>query len=165
MDLLTFDLSQLFKIEVPITELIVRGSILYVGILLLMRILPRRTGGEMETMDLVFVVLIAEAATHAFGNYESITESFIVIGTLMGWNYLINKLSYHSGFIARIFEAPALQIVKDGKMLRRNMRREFLTEAELFEHLREKGIEHIEDVKKACIESDGTISVISKDKQ
>ena len=39
-------------------ELLVRGTVLYVGILVLMRIMPRRTGGELAIMDLVFVLLI-----------------------------------------------------------------------------------------------------------
>ncbi|MBK0402680.1 DUF421 domain-containing protein [Adhaeribacter sp. BT258] len=165
MEIFRLDLASLFVIEASVSELIVRGVILYLGILLLFRVLPRRTGGELEFMDLVFVLLIAEAATHAFGEYSSITEAFIVIATLMGMNNLVNRLSYHSKFIARLVESKAIQIVKDGKMLRRNMRREFLTQDELYEQLRKEGVEDIQEVKKAFIESDGTISVITKDKK
>ncbi|RYY42484.1 MAG: DUF421 domain-containing protein, partial [Chitinophagaceae bacterium] len=74
--MLDVDLSKLFHLENSILELFLRGSILYLGILLLMRFLPRRTGGELAVMDLIFVLLIAEAGTHALGNYSSITEGF-----------------------------------------------------------------------------------------
>src|SRR5690606_15637034 len=128
----------------------------------LLRIVPRRTGGELAAMDLLFVVLIAEATTHSLGGYKSITEGFIVILTLMVLNYAINFLSYHSPFIEKLVSSPPLLIVKDGKLLRRNMRREFLTEEELMEHLRREGIEDVMDVKSAHVEADGHISFISK---
>lgn len=165
MELLALDLSKVFEIEIPVAELVLRGSVLYVGLLFLLRVLPRRTGGELEIMDLIFVILIAEAATHAFGEYKSITEAFIMIGTLMGWNYLVNRLSYRFPFIDRLVAAPALQIVKDGKLLRRNMRREFITEDELYEQFRKAGVEQLSQVKHAYVESDGTISVIRKEEQ
>ena len=134
---------------------------MYLGILFLLRIMPRRTGGEMATMDLLFVVLIAEAATHSLGGYSSITEGFIVILTLIFWNFTVNSLSYYLPFFEQLVSSPALQVVKDGKMLRRNMRREFLTEDELMEHLRREGIEDLKDIKAAFIEGDGEISFIS----
>ncbi|WP_266205125.1 DUF421 domain-containing protein [Pontibacter kalidii] len=165
MELLKIDFTKLFYIESPVSELIIRGSVLYLGILLLMRLLPRRTGGELATMDLLFVVLIAEAATHSLGGYSSIADGFIVIATLMAWNYTINLLSYHIPFIEKLVSAPALQIIKDGKLLRRNMRRELLTEEELVDHLRIKGIEDVKDIKSAYIEGDGEISFISKKKK
>src|SRR5690606_20418111 len=93
--LLIVDFEKLFKIETPILELMIKGSVIYLGILLLFRVLPRRTGGEMAMMDLIFVLLIAEAATHSLGGYSSVTEGFIVIITMMTWNYLFNFLSYH----------------------------------------------------------------------
>ncbi|WP_170866186.1 DUF421 domain-containing protein [Pontibacter flavimaris] len=155
------NLTELFAISTPILELILRGSLLYLGILFLLRILPRRTGGEMAPMDLLFIVLIAEAATHSLGGYSSVTEGFVVILTLMAWNTIVNSLSYHLPFVEKLVSSPPLQVIKDGKLLRRNMRREFLTEEELLEHVRREGIEDVKDIKSAYVEGDGQISFIS----
>ena len=54
MVLLKINFEKLFQIEVPVWELMLRGALLYLGILILFRVLPRRTGGEMAMMDLVF---------------------------------------------------------------------------------------------------------------
>ena len=162
--LLVVDFEALFKIETSILELVIKGSAMYLGILLLFRVLPRRTGGEMAMMDLIFVLLIAEAATHSLGGYSSVTEGFIVIGTLMAWNYLFNFLSYHIPFVEKMVSPPPLQIIKNGKLLKRNMRREYLTEEELTDHLRLEGIDDVDDVKAAYVEGDGKISVIAKRK-
>lgn len=162
MEILKLDLAELFHFENSLVTLMVKGTVIYLGILFLFRILPRRTGGEMAMMDLIFVLLIAEAATHSLGGYESITEGFVVILTLMGWNYLINFLSYHSDFVEKMVSAPALPIIENGKLLHRNMRREYLTKEELMDHLRLEGIEEIGEVKSAYVEGDGKISVVRK---
>lgn len=160
--LLLVDFAKVFHIEVSVVELIFRGSILYLGILFLFRVLPRRTGGELAMMDLIFVLLIAEAATHSLGGYSSVTEGFIVIVTLMAWNYLFNFLSYYIPFFEKVVSAPPLTVIKNGKMLKRNMRREYLTEEELIDHLRIEGIDDIQEVKSAHVEGDGKISVVRK---
>lgn len=162
MGIFDVDFGKLFLIENSIIELILRGSVIYLGILFVFRVLPRRAGGELAMMDLIFVILIAEAATHALGDYASLTEGFIVIGTLVTWNYLINTLSFYLPWVEKLVSAPALPIIKDGKLLRRNMRREYLTENELMDHLRIEGIDEVKDVKVAYVEGDGKISVVRK---
>ncbi len=162
MEILTIDWDSLFAMETSILELILRGAILYFGILLLMRLLPRRAGGELETMDLIFVLLIAEGAAHSLGEYTSISEGLIVIVTLMTCNHLVNLLSFHFPAFERIVVAKSLPIIKDGKLIRKNMRREYLTMDELKEHLHEEGLEDISKIKIARVEGDGKISFILK---
>lgn len=162
MEIFLIDIVRLFQPESSIAELIIRGTITYLVILVLMRILPRRTGGELEMMDLIFVILIAEAATHSLAVYTSITEGFVMMLTIIGCNYLVNILSYHVPFIERLVSAPPLLIIRNGKLLRKNMRREYITEDELMDHLRKKGVDRVEDIKSAYIEGDGQISILSK---
>lgn len=87
-----------------------------------------------------------------------------MILTLVSWNFLVNMLSYHFAAIEKLVSAPPLQIVKNGKLLRRNMRREYLTEEELMEHLRKEGIDNLNDVKAAYVEGEGHITVVPKKK-
>ena len=149
-----------FLPETAVVELVARGSVLYFGILVLLRVMPRRTGGELATMDLVFVVLIADAAARGLGEYASVADAIVVIVTLMGWNYAVNALSYRVPLVERLLEAPPLQVVRDGRLLRRNMRREFLTEDELMSHLRMLGIDDVKDVKAAFVEGEGKVTAV-----
>lgn len=154
------DWLAVFGPETPLLELLARGTALYFILLLLIRLMPRRTGGELATMDLIFILLIAEAAAHAQGRYTTIFDGVVMIVTFMAWNWVVNNLSYHIPAIERLVSASAIPVIRDGALLRRNMRREYLTEDELMSVLRKEGIESVEDVKKASIESDGRISVI-----
>jgi len=148
----------------PLFELLGRGTVLYFALLVLIRVMPRRTGGELATMDLVFILLIAEAAAHSLGDYTSIADGIVMIATLMAWDWVMNALSYRVPAIERLVSAPPIQVIRRGKLLRRNMRREYLTEDELMGHLRQEGITSLADVRTACIESDGRISVVPFDK-
>src|SRR5690606_31750646 len=116
MHFLPDDWMSLFALQTPVFELILRAFALYFGILILMRFTPRRTGGELATMDLVFVVLIANAAAQALGDYSSVTDGIVVIAALMGWNYLVNAISYRVRWIERLISSPPLQVVRDGKL-------------------------------------------------
>ncbi|WP_176736363.1 DUF421 domain-containing protein [Oligoflexus tunisiensis] len=111
-------------------------------------------------MDLVFLFLIADAAAHALGGYSTVTDGLIVITILMGWNFLFNFLSFHFPLIERLVSAPSLQVIRNGQLIRRNMRREFLTEDELMEHLRLQGIDDLKEVKAAYVEGEGQITVV-----
>jgi uncharacterized membrane protein YcaP (DUF421 family) len=59
-------------------------------------------------------------------------------------------------------QPPPLPLIKNGKLLPRNMRQEFITLDELKSQLRKEGVDDIADVKAAAIEADGAISVIKK---
>ena len=149
--------------EMPIIETVLRAAVLYFFILLILRILPRRSTGELGAMDLVFILLITESASHALGDFSSLGDGLIMLSLFIGFNYLVNQLTYHSPFFQKIFEHPAIPVIKDGKLLRRNMRKELLTEEELMAGLRENGIDDISEVRKACVEGEGELSFIKYD--
>ncbi len=164
MNLFPHNWPQVFVVETPLLELFARGTFLYLGILALMRFLPRRTGGELTLADLVFILLIANAAANAFGNYTSVTDGMILVAILMGWDYLLNFLSYHVPFIEYLTSSPPLQVVRNGRLLQRNMRRELLTKEELMTNFHQQGVEDLDEVKSAYIEGNGKITIICRNR-
>jgi uncharacterized membrane protein YcaP (DUF421 family) len=59
---------------------------------------------------------------------------------------------------------PKLKLIENGRVLRRNMRQEFVCVEELMAELRAQGLEDCRDVKAANMEANGSISVIRNDK-
>jgi len=153
--------AAIFAIETPVFELFVRGTVVYFAVIALMRLLPR-VGGDLAVIDLVFLLLVADAASSGFGEHQTVGDAIVVLATLMGWNYLFNVLSFHLPFIERLVSGSRLQIVRDGRLMRRNMRREYVTEEELMAQLRRQGLDKVEDVKAAYIEGDGQLTVIPR---
>lgn len=153
----------MFQLETPIPELMLRTTFLFALFLVLFRILPRRTAGEMAPMDFIFLLLVTEAAAHSLGDFSSLADGTVQILTFMGLNYLTNRLTHRFPAVERLLEQPPLVVVQDGRMLRRNMRREFLTEDELMSSLRREGIDDLARVKRAYLDGDGHLSVIPRD--
>lgn len=160
MELIPSDWLKVFAPEKPLLELIVRAAVLYLAILAFMRLLPRRTGGEVARMDLLFMLLVAEAATHSVGDYSSIADGLIVIVAFMAMDYAVNALTYYVPPLEKLVTPRPLPVVKEGKPIHENMRREFLTQEELMSYLRQNGMDDLSAVKIAMIEGKGKISII-----
>ncbi|MDM9557715.1 MULTISPECIES: DUF421 domain-containing protein [Bordetella] len=153
----------LFRLTVSPLELIVRGTIMYWFILVLLRVAGRRDVGSLGVADMLVLVLIADAAQNGMaGQYESITDGAILVATIIGWVALIDRLSYFVPSFGRLLEADKVCLVRDGKMLQRSMRREYITPDELMSELRQRGIGHLSEIRRAYIEPDGNISVLKR---
>lgn len=152
----------ILKPDINITESILRGTILYFAVFIIMRSTLRRTAGELAMLDFIFVLLVANgAADSMIGGSIAVVNGIVLILTIVAWNYAFNTLSWYVPWLERWTTPPPLPLVKEGKLLRRNMRKEFITEAELMAKLREDGIDDVAQVKSALLEGDGNISVIA----
>lgn len=157
------DIESLLRVTVNPAELIIRGTLMYWFLFLLFRFVLRRDVGSLAMADVLLLVLIADASQNAMaGGYESVTDGIILVGTIAGWNYLLDWSAYRWPTVRRFVEPPALALVRDGRILRANLRRELISLPELMAKLRESGVESAADVKLAVMESDGEISIIRK---
>jgi uncharacterized membrane protein YcaP (DUF421 family) len=147
--------------DTAVLEIILRGSVMYLVLFTLLRIVLKRQSGTLGMGDLLLITLLADASQNAMaGEYKSVPDGIMLVGTIIFWNYALDWLSFKVPWFERLIELLPLLLVKQGKLLRRNMRSELITEAELRGQLREQGIEDVSKVKAAYIESDGRISVI-----
>lgn len=116
--------------------------------------------------DLILITLIADASQNAMaGEYKSVPDGILLVGTIIFWSYAFDWLSFKFAWFSRLIEPPPLPLIQNGQLLRRNMRRELITEEELMSHLREQGLDDVKKVKKAYIESDGRISVVEQEQK
>jgi uncharacterized membrane protein YcaP (DUF421 family) len=153
--------TELFVPSVPLAELFVRGSLTYLSLFVLMRVVLKREAGTVGMADLLMIVLIADAAQNAMASdYRSIPEGIVLVGTIVFWNYTLDWLSYHYPLIRHLLQPQPLLLVKEGRMHKRNMREELITGEELLSELRKQGVEDVATVKEAWMEEDGHISVI-----
>ncbi len=157
-------MPELFALDKPMWEMIVRGTAVYWFLFVVFRFVLRRDVGSMSVADLLFVVLVADAASNAMqGDYKSIGDGMVLLATLAAWNYAMDWLSYRVPIIARVLEPPAEILIRHGRPNRKVMAREMMTIDELEGKLREQGVESIDQVRIARLESDGTLSVFTRD--
>ncbi len=153
--------SSLFTLTMPPLEIIVRGTLVYWFIFVLLRIAGRRDLGSMGISGILLLVLIADAAQNAMAaDYKSVGEGMILIATLVFWSIVVDRVSYFVPAARPLLAPHRVCLVKDGVMQRRGMRKEYITEDELMAELRLRGIADIAQVRRAYIEEAGDVSVL-----
>ena len=155
--------SQLFAFSVSPVELIVRGTLVYFFLFCLFRFVVHRDVGGLGVSDLLLLVIIADASQNAMaGDYTSVSDGFILIGTLVGWSLAFNFLSFRFRTFRRFVLPRPICLIRDGVRIEKNLRRELIADEELAEMLREHEVEDIGQVKRAYLEPDGQITVIKR---
>ena len=160
---MTLHWGELFGLSVPPLELVVRGSALYLFLLVLFRVVIKRRMGAIGMADILVLVIISDASQNAMaGEYKTVTDGFILISTIIAWNYLFDWAGYHFPRLQKLLEPAPLLLNRDGRVLRRNLRVEYVSDQELESQLREHGVDDPAEVEKAYLEPDGQFTVIKK---
>ena len=152
-----------YSFSVSPLELVVRGTLMYWLVLLIFRFLLRRGGGGAGLPDLPFVVLLGDAAQNGMiGQGHTVADAAALVLVLTAWNYLLDFGAYYLPVIARLNDPPPVTLVRNGRILMRNLRREHITRRELDEEVRKHGIEALEQIKFLRMEPNGEFSVIKQ---
>ena len=157
------DWQMMFATSVPLLESVVRGTVTYLVVLLPMRLVGQREAGGIGITDVLLVVLVAQAAAPGLsGEADSITDSVVSVVTVLFWSVVIDALSYRFPAMSHLLKSRPKPLIHQGRLNRRVMRREFMTEEEVTEQLRLYGVQDISSVERAYIEPNGMISVLQR---
>ena len=140
---------------------VLRGLFIYLFLLLLFRITGKRSFSQATTFDFILLLVIGEATQQALlGDDFSITNSAIVISTLVGIDLLLSQLKKFK-VIDQVTEGAPLIIVDQGKPLKERMKKSRVGEDDVLEAARSShGLERMDQIKYAVLELDGSISII-----
>ena len=159
--LLEIDVVELLVPTRSLAEIAVRGTVMYLALVVILRFVMKRRTGSLSIADLLVIVVLADAAQNAFSSdYRSLTEGVLLVMTIVFWDYALDRLSYRYPAVRHFIHSSPLLLVRKGKLVRQNLRKEALTDQELRSHLRQQGVENLSEVKSAYLEDDGQISVI-----
>jgi uncharacterized membrane protein YcaP (DUF421 family) len=154
----------MFQLSVPLTEILVRGTVMFLGLYVLLRIVGRRETGAHSLTDLLVVVLIAEAASHGMaGEARGIVDSLVLAMTIIFWSVALDALAYAFPRLRVLLKSRPAPLIIDGSINRRALRREFMDRDELMAELRLHGITDVGSVARAYLEPNGMVSIIRKD--
>ena len=146
--------------SIPAWELVLRGVVIYAGLLIALRLFGKREVGQFTLYDLVFILLVANALQPAItGPDTSLGGGFVLIVVLVGTNYAVGKLDNMPRFHRLFTPAPAI-IVRDGKFVEDVMKKENVDQEEVEMAMREHGVVDLKEVQLAVLEPDGTISIV-----
>jgi uncharacterized membrane protein YcaP (DUF421 family) len=149
--------------SVNLVELVMRGVIVYIALLVALRIFGKREVGQFTLYDLVFVLLVANALQPAMtGPDNSLTGGLVLIVALVIANFAVGKLDAIDAF-HRLFAPSPSVLIRDGQVVPATLEREGVSEDEVEMAIREHGVDSLKEVKLGVLEPDGTISIVPTD--
>jgi uncharacterized membrane protein YcaP (DUF421 family) len=144
-------------------ELILRGLLVYVFLILLLRATGKRQIGQMSPFDLVLLMVLSNAVQNSMnGGDNSVTSGLILAVTLVVANWTVGKLTTSSRTVERLIEGDPLLLLHDGKILGEALGRSQITRQELIAEIHKAGYADPEEIRAAILENDGSVSVIPK---
>lgn len=156
-------MAEVFGITKPIWEIVARGTVAYFALIVLVRVIPKRNAGHISPNDMLTLIVIGGMGTDAItGGSTSVSDILLMVGLIVGWGYLFDAIEYRFPVFRGMLRHPQTSLVDHGRLIKRNMRREMVTEDELMAVLRKQGIDDVSSVRSACLEADGEISVIAE---
>lgn len=142
-----------------------RVVVVYLLIVLIFRLMGKREIGELGIIDLVVFIMIADIAVISIERYnESFFKPLLPMGILVLIQVIFSHFSLRSRSFRKLVDGEPTIIIKDGKIIEKQMKKQRYNFDDLLMQLRENNIRYISDVEFAILEPTGKLSVIKKEK-
>lgn len=142
-----------------------RGAGVYLGLLILLRLLGKRSFGEMTTFDIVVLMLVGGTLrTAIIGDDKQPLAAIIGVLAIFLLDKAVAWLCARWRWLDRVVEGKDSLLARDGHIIDGALRRHDMSEAAFLRTLREKGLREVGDVVEARLESNGKVSVVKADK-
>ena len=153
----------MFNMAIPWWELILRGVVVYVFMIVLLRITGKRQVGQLAPFDLVLLLVLSNAVQNSMnGGDNSLIGGLVSATTLILLNYGVAMATFRNKKIEALIEGRPQILIHNGKLFEEVVAKAHLTHHELSAALRLAGCSCVEEVHAAILENSGEISVVSK---
>ncbi len=143
-------------------DAVLRAVAIYGFLLLFFRISGKRSLAQITTFDFVLLLIVGEATQQGLlGDDYSVTNAFLVIATLLGIDIGLSVIKQRFGSFKALLESAPLILVENGRPLRERMDQCRIDEEDILGAARAaQGLERMDQIKYAVLESNGGISII-----
>lgn len=156
-------MDRLFDLAMPWWEFVVRAVAVYVVVLLMVRIVGKRTVGQYTPFDLIVVVLLGTAVQNSLiGEDQSLLGGLILAATLLALNWSVGFLSARSRTFDRLVEGHSIVLARQGVVDRDQLRRQSISEEDFRAACRSSACSEDAQIALAILESSGDITVIKR---
>lgn len=144
-------------------ELIVRASVIFWFLWLVVRGTGKRSLAELTPLELILIVIIGDIVQQGINQEDmSLTGAVMAVSVFVVWTLTADALARRSEQASRVVSGEPVIIVQEGKPIKESLQRERLTMADLKEAARMQGIGDLSEVKFAVLETDGEFSFITR---
>ena len=150
--------NDLFNLGIGAPEKIVRTIVVYLGLALLLRLAGKRDLAQLNSFDLVVVLLLSNVVQNAvIGNDNSLAGGLLGAAVLIGFNALMVRLSLSSPRSYRLMEGTPTVLARAGRWDTRTLRRLGIRQADVEAALRRQNANDVTEVETVSLEPGGAV--------
>jgi uncharacterized membrane protein YcaP (DUF421 family) len=143
-------------------DIVVRAAVAFFFIFFLTRVIGRRELSSLEPFDLILLIVLGDLIQQGVTQSDySVTGLILAASTMALLTVLVSYVSYRFPRVRPVLDGEPIVIVRDGKPIEGNLKRERLTVEEIMAEARLQQIESLEKIKWAVLETGGQISFIT----
>ena len=143
---------------VSVGEKAIRAALIYAFLLIALRVLGKRELAQQNTLDLLVVLLVANAVQNGIiGNDISVTGAVVGAAILFWLHRVFGALAYRYPWADRLFEGSPSYLIKGGRLMAGTLRHEQISRPQLVAMAQHQGFDSLNDVKDAILETDGSV--------
>jgi uncharacterized membrane protein YcaP (DUF421 family) len=156
-------LHDMFGLNLPILEKIIRPILVYVFLIIVLRVFGKRELAQLNPFDLVVLLSLSNTVQNAIiGDDNTVTGGFIGEFTLLFVNYVVVRFLFRHRRLDQILEGKPSILIHEGKINKKDMAKELITMAELQSVCRRQGFEGVHEVETCVLEPGGAFVMKSK---
>lgn len=146
-------------------NMLIRGIIVYVTVIFAVRLMGKRQIGELQPAELVVTILLSQVASMPFESLEIPLLSILsIIFLLIALEIICSVIGMKIKGFRNLIQGNPILIIKEGKLVQKELKNVRYSVEDLLEALRLKDIFDISQVQFAYIETNGSISVLLKNR-
>ncbi|QGQ19409.1 DUF421 domain-containing protein [Cellulomonas sp. JZ18] len=140
------------------------GAAAYVALVLVLRVSGKRTLSKLNAFDLVVTVALGSTlATILLSSDVAWAEGAVALALLTGLQMVVSWTTARAGRGRSLVTARPTFLVRDGVVDDAALRSQRLTRSEVRQALRSSGVGGLDQVAAVVLESDGSLSVVTRD--
>jgi uncharacterized membrane protein YcaP (DUF421 family) len=145
-------------------DIVYRAAVIYFFLWFITRVVGKRELGSMSAFELVLLVTMGDLIQQGTTQEDfSVTGAMLAVGTFALLMVFFAWVSFRFKKTRPLLEGMPVVVVQDGRMRDEVMKYERLDREELFEGLREQGIDDLSKVKFGVLEPDGKYSFFTQE--
>jgi uncharacterized membrane protein YcaP (DUF421 family) len=156
-------LQDMFVLNLPILEKVVRPIVVYFAIVVLLRIFGKRELAQLNPFDLVVLLSVSNTVQNAIiGDDNSVTGGILGAFSLFAINYFVVRFLFRHRRLDQMLEGKPTTLISAGQVVRAGLAKELLTETELVAVAHRQGFDDICDVDSCVLEPGGNFFIKGK---
>jgi len=148
--------------QLTVAQIAVRAAAVYVILIALIRLGKKRFLGEATAFDVILVIVVGSTASRAITGSAPFVAALVAVAVLIALHWVFSALGRSSPLIARLIKGQSTLLVKNGRVDRRALHNEHMSQDDLDEDLRHHGLSGTSGVAEARLERDGRLSVLKR---